>query len=179
MCRHAKQCSDCSSLLLSCLKLHCLVERNGLMLLQSGQKACLQLAGGYDVRESGESGWLWRECVSSVFHISLFAIPVKWTSRVMKRSRCFLALRCCTRRRCKQRERRPPVLSLWVVGIWWLACGFCGKPSWSLVTHGLVQPGKWLQEGQDGAHGESCGWRRAEACPHSTQSCCDHPAVGC
>ena len=37
-------------------------------------------------------------------------------------------------------------------GFWWEA-------KLVLVTHGLVQPGKWLQEGQDGAHGrESCGW---------------------
>ena len=51
------------------------------MLPQGSQKACLQLAGGYDVRESGESGWLWRECVSSVFHISLFAFPVNACKR--------------------------------------------------------------------------------------------------
>lgn len=43
------------------------------MLPQGGQKTCLQLAGGYGV---GESGWLWRECVSSIFHSSLFVFPV-------------------------------------------------------------------------------------------------------
>lgn len=40
------------------------------MLPQGGQKACLQLAG------VGESGWLWRECVSSIFHSSLFVFSV-------------------------------------------------------------------------------------------------------
>ena len=76
--------------------------------------------------------------------------------RVTKKSRCFLALRCCIGRRERgQRERRPPAFSLWVVGIRWLAWVVVGSqvgpchartcPAWQVASR---RTGWSTQEGE-------------------------------
>ena len=143
------------------------------MLPQGGQKACLQSAGGCDVRESGESGWLWRECASSIFHISLFAFPVNACMQGHKEVEVFPSLEMLYREERTWAERTSPSCIFTVGCRDPVAClGSGGKPSWSLSRTDLSSLASGFKKDRmEHTGGRAVAGGQAEACPRPTQSC--------